>query len=40
MDDIELRLDEADIEAELTDIRYTHKEVFLRVGTNNPANLM
>lgn len=31
MDDIELKLDEADKEAVLTDIRYTHDEVFSRV---------
>ncbi|OGO78326.1 MAG: prevent-host-death protein [Clostridiales bacterium GWB2_37_7] len=31
MDDVELKLDEADKEAELTDIRYTHDEVFSRV---------
>jgi len=30
-DDIELKLDEADKEAESTDIRYTHDEVFSRV---------
>lgn len=31
MDDIELKLDEADKEAALTDIRYTHDEVFSKV---------
>ena len=31
MDDVELKLDEADKEAELTDLRYTHDEVFSRV---------
>ncbi len=31
IDDIELKLDEADREAELTDTRYTHDEVFSRV---------
>ncbi len=31
IDDIELKLDEADREAELTDARYTHDEVFSRV---------
>ncbi|MDD4592861.1 MAG: type II toxin-antitoxin system Phd/YefM family antitoxin [Parabacteroides sp.] len=30
-DDIELKLDEADKEADLNDIRYTHDEVFSRV---------
>ncbi|MCL5071574.1 MAG: type II toxin-antitoxin system Phd/YefM family antitoxin [Actinobacteria bacterium] len=30
-DDIELKLDEADREADSTDIRYTHDEVFSRV---------
>ena len=30
-DDIELKLDEADKEADLTDIRYTHDEVFSKV---------
>ncbi|KUO72693.1 MAG: prevent-host-death protein [Clostridia bacterium BRH_c25] len=30
-DNIELKLDEADREADLTDIRYTHEEVFSRV---------
>ena len=30
-DDIEFRLDEADIEADSTDIRYTHDEVFSKV---------
>lgn len=30
-DNIELRLDEADKEAELTDTRYSHEEVFSRV---------
>ena len=30
-DDIEFKLDEADKEAESTDIRYTHDEVFSRV---------
>lgn len=30
-DDIELKLDEADKEAQSTDIRYTHDEVFSRV---------
>ena len=30
-DDIELKLDEADREAESTDVRYTHDEVFSRV---------
>ena len=29
-DDIELKLDEADKEADSTDIRYTHEEVFSR----------
>jgi len=29
--DIELKLDEADKEADLTDVRYTHGEVFSRV---------
>lgn len=29
-DDIELRLDESDKEADLTDTRYTHDEVFSR----------
>ncbi len=29
-DDIELKLDEADKEAESTDVRYTHDEVFSR----------
>lgn len=31
MDDIELKLDEADKEAALTDVRYKHDEVFSRV---------
>lgn len=31
MDDVELKLDEADKEAALTDIRYAHDEVFSRV---------
>jgi len=31
VDDVELKLDEADKEAALTDIRYTHDEVFSRV---------
>ena len=31
IDDVELQLDEADMEAELTDVRYTHEEVFSRV---------
>jgi prevent-host-death family protein len=31
MDDVELKLDEADKEAGLTDTRYTHDEVFSRV---------
>ena len=30
-DDIELKLDEADNEAEITDIRHSHDEVFSRV---------
>lgn len=30
-DDIELKLDEADREAETNDIRYTHEEVFSRM---------
>ena len=30
-DDTELKLDEADKEADLTDIRYTHEEVFSNV---------
>mgnify|MGYP000853059771 CR=1 FL=1 len=30
-DDIELKLDEADREAESSDVRYTHDEVFSRV---------
>jgi len=30
-DDIELKLDEADREADLTDVRYTHDEIFSRV---------
>ena len=30
-DNIELKLDEADKEADLNDIRYTHDEVFSRV---------
>ena len=30
-DDIEFKLDEADREAESTDVRYTHDEVFSRV---------
>ena len=30
-DNIELKLDEADREADLTDIRHTHEEVFSRV---------
>ena len=30
-DEIELKLDEADKEAESTDVRYTHNEVFSRV---------
>ena len=30
-DEIELKLDEADKEAESTDVRYTHDEVFSRV---------
>lgn len=29
-DDIEIKLDEADIEADSTDVRYTHNEVFSR----------
>ena len=32
-DNIELKLDEADKEAQSTDIRYTHDEVFSRVRT-------
>jgi len=32
-DDIEFKLDEADREADLTDVRYTHDEVFSRVRT-------
>lgn len=31
MDDVELKLDESDKEAALTDIRYSHDEVFSRV---------
>lgn len=31
VDDIEIKLDEADIEAELTDERHSHEEVFSRV---------
>lgn len=30
-DDVEMKLDEADKEAALTDVRYTEKEVFQRV---------
>lgn len=30
-DDIEIKLDEADKEADSTDVRYTHDEVFSRV---------
>jgi PHD/YefM family antitoxin component YafN of YafNO toxin-antitoxin module len=30
-DEIEIKLDEADREAESTDLRYTHKEVFSRM---------
>ena len=30
-DDIEFKLDEADREADLTDVRYTHDEVFSKV---------
>lgn len=30
-DEVELKLDEADREAQTTDIRYTHEEVFSRV---------
>ena len=30
-DDIEFKLDEADKKADLTDVRYTHDEVFSRV---------
>lgn len=30
-DDIEMKLDEADMEADISDIRYTHEEVFSRV---------
>ncbi|MFZ3130081.1 MAG: type II toxin-antitoxin system Phd/YefM family antitoxin [Desulfosporosinus sp.] len=30
-DDLELKLDAADREADLTDVRYTHDEVFSRV---------
>lgn len=30
-DDIELKLDEADKEADLSDVRYTHDEVFSRL---------
>ena len=33
-DDIEIKLDEADREAALTDVRYTHEEVFARVREN------
>jgi len=29
-DDIEIKLDEADIEADSTDVRYTHNKVFAR----------
>ncbi len=32
-DDIELNLDEADRQADLTDVRYTHDEIFSRVRT-------
>ena len=32
-DDIEFKLDEADREAALTDVRYTHDEIFSRVRT-------
>ncbi|TYQ15882.1 UNVERIFIED_CONTAM: prevent-host-death family protein [Acetivibrio alkalicellulosi] len=31
VDDIEIKLDEADIEAELTDERHSHEKVFSRV---------
>lgn len=31
IDDVEIKLDEADKEAELTEIRYNHDEVFSRV---------
>lgn len=30
-DDIEIKLDEADMAADISDIRYTHEEVFSRV---------
>ena len=30
-DEVELKLDEADRQAEATDVRYTHEEVFSRV---------
>ena len=32
-DDIELKLDEADRDADLTDVRYTHDEMFSRIRT-------
>lgn len=32
-DDIELKLDEADREANSTDVRYTHDQIFSRVRT-------
>ncbi|HYE80643.1 MAG TPA: hypothetical protein VEG39_00600 [Clostridia bacterium] len=31
MDDTELKLDEADKEADLSDVSYTHDEIFARV---------
>lgn len=36
-DDIELKLDESDREADLTDARYTHDDVFKRVRTRIDA---
>ncbi|MBT9173635.1 MAG: hypothetical protein DDT21_02036 [Syntrophomonadaceae bacterium] len=36
-DDLELKLDLADREANLTDVRYTHDEVFSRVRTRVDA---
>ncbi len=32
-DEVEIKLDEADREAEATDVRHTHEEVFSRVRT-------
>ena len=38
---IELKLDEADKEADLTDVRYTHEEVFSRARAHrNPAKII